>query len=247
MEMDTADKNYTECYIAFLDILGFKNLIGKSSCQNILDIFNDIKNPLKAAYVGDENNIAQGIEAAKHIKTKVMSDSVCFYIDTAVPDALLCLIQCCAIFQAKLLRRSLPILARGAIVLGDIYAEGDTTFGPGMTQAYLLEEKSAKYPRIIITKDTIISARENASRPRLKDAVFDFVKCDFDKFFVVDAITALFMLEGTDVADTPLARYQKLSEHIDSVLSSSIDASIREKYLYLDGKLSDCWKEFFHV
>lgn len=66
--------DYTFCYVAFLDVLGFKEKIKNRTCQDILNIYKNIKNPLKAAYVGDENGKAQLIEASKKVKTKVMSN-----------------------------------------------------------------------------------------------------------------------------------------------------------------------------
>ena len=109
-----------------------------------MSIFKDIKNPLKKAYIG-ENGVAKEIASAQKVNFKCMSDSICMYIDATAPDALICLIMACSIFQANLLKREVPVLVRGAIVVGDIYAKEDTTFGPGMTKAYLLEENSAKY------------------------------------------------------------------------------------------------------
>ena len=236
-------KDYTKCYIAFLDILGFKNRINHSSCQEILDIYKDIKNPLKSIHIGDENNSAQEIYATKHIHTKVMSDSICFYIDSKYQDALFCLLSCCAIFQAKLLRRPTPILVRGAVVLGDIYAEGDITFGSGMTQAYLLEEENAKYPRIIITKETLFNGLVNVSRPSIRDNNNQYVYFDADKYYVVNWLNFLFDIGADKNNESFEMCYQKLSTHIDSILSSEINASVREKYLYLDDTLNRYYHE----
>ena len=48
-----------------------------------------------------------------------------------------------------------PILVRGAITLGDLYCKEDVIFGSGLSNSYLMEEKIAKYPRIIISKDLV--------------------------------------------------------------------------------------------
>lgn len=89
---ETTKREYTQSFIAFLDVLGFKNLVSQATCEEVLDIYKDIKNPLKAAYIGNEQGFAQEILSTKKIKTKVMSDSICFYIDAEEPDALHCLI-----------------------------------------------------------------------------------------------------------------------------------------------------------
>ena len=36
-------KEYRDCYVAFLDILGFKNMINNKSCSELFEIFESIK------------------------------------------------------------------------------------------------------------------------------------------------------------------------------------------------------------
>lgn len=232
------EKIYTRCFIAFLDILGFKQFIHNAQCKEVLAVFRDIRNPLIASYIGDENGVAQEILAAKKIKTKVMSDSICFYIDAEEPDALNCLIHCCGIFQAKLLKRKHPILTRGAIVLGDIYNDGDITFGPGLSKGYLMEENNAKYPRIILTTETIAEGEKLASSPRLRELLWMGVSCDSDQFYYVNSLDTLFLMEPQVEGDTMLDRYQKLMKHTGAVLGSTTDSSVREKYVYLQDKVN---------
>lgn len=72
-------QQYSECYVAFLDILGFKNRIGDDNCQEIVDIFSNIKKPIKAVFLGEKPVVHYNDMDA--VKIKVMSDSVCLYID----------------------------------------------------------------------------------------------------------------------------------------------------------------------
>lgn len=73
-------------------MLGFKKLIEDSSCEEIAEIFAKLSNkrPLKAVYLGNRNIISEN--TANALDMKVMSDSICFYIDVSAPDALLCLV-----------------------------------------------------------------------------------------------------------------------------------------------------------
>lgn len=233
------ENEYKKCFIAFLDILGFKEKIEKSTCEEILNIFKDIKNPLKKAYIG-ENGVAKEIATAQKVNFKCMSDSICMYIDATEPDALICLIMACSIFQAKLLKREVPVLVRGAIVIGDIYAKDDTTFGPGMTKAYLLEENSAKYPRIIMTKETVLQGAMNASTQVMIERLRECVECDFDDYFITMPLDCLLLLQPTDEGKD---RCDKLMNHIGDVLSSSTNSSVREKYIYLKNKLESMRKQ----
>ena len=223
-----ADNNqYSKCYVAFLDLLGFRNTINKASCEDILNIFKEIKNPLAKLYRG-ENGKAVEVSGPEYLHCKVMSDSICFYIEADIENALLCLLSACAIFQAKLLKLATPILVRGAIVLDDLYAKDDVTFGKGLSQAYELEEKSAKYPRIIFTKETFdlgVKGTQEQIQPRMNELVF----CDSDEFYCVDYLPCLSDLEKNDQAEY----CKKVHDHILHVLSTTTDSSIRDKYVYL--------------
>ena len=220
--MDKAE--YTECYIAFLDMLGFKKL-------KIAEIFAQFSNkkPLKTAYLGNRNIISE--DTADALKMKVMSDSICFYIDVNVTNALLWLIMSCMEFQYELYQNEMPIFLRGAIVRGNLYVEKDTMFGPGLTTAYLMEENNTKYPRIILTKELLEIIVRNYEKSDidyvsiLKSMVFR----DDDAFYAVD--NAKLLMSG----DRTIR--EKVKRRIKYMLDTTIDNSIREKYLYLEKRL----------
>lgn len=222
---------YVECYVAFLDMLGFKKLINDSACDKINAIFRKFSNrkPLKSAYVGDENIVSEDTAAA--LKMKVMSDSICFYIDVNVTNALLCIILACINFQYGLYQNDIPIFLRGAIVRGQLYAEKDIIFGPGITQAYLLEENNAKYPRIILTNETLQSMnyRNENNIVDYADIQNTVVFRDNDAFYVVDCLRIL--LSGNQEIR------EKVEKRIKEMLDTTVDSSIREKFLYLEEKL----------
>lgn len=221
--MDT--KQYQNCYVAFIDILGFKNLINceATSCNKILDIYNCLNNIIPTLNIIDDDNKRIPIKGVNDIKTKIMSDSICIYIDTTVKNALLCLVAVCITMQDRLLRLEEPIFVRGAITKGSIYANGDITFGPALTQAYLMEEKNAKYPRIIITKQLIDQGIKDLPANVVKDLYDGLLFRDDDSFYSVNFLAI--------INDESL---HKLRESVSKILDSTTDSSIREKYLYLD-------------
>lgn len=222
---------YTTCYIAFLDILGFKNLIDTKSCEEIHNIFTTkMKKPLSGFSIG-----TKPIVDMEDIKIKVMSDSICFYIDCKRRNALVGLIATCAYFQIELLRMHEPILSRGAIVKGDLYAEDHIVFGPGFVKAYLMEEHSAKFPRIIVTKSTLEDAWDKTDED-ITGYIPRYVFCDFDEFYAIDYLE---LFEGFDTHGEDCHR---LLKHINSVLGMTTDSSVREKYLYLKKNLLRWYK-----
>lgn len=224
-------KQYTNCYIAFLDILGFKELIKTRTCDELCEIFTTkMKKHIGAVYKGTDE-----ILSMDNVKVKVMSDSICFFIDSSVRNALFGLTITCATFQNELMKMSPPILCRGAIVKGDLFWDGDVIFGSGFVDAYLMEEKNAKFPRIIMTMETIQSAQKNTADVIMND-LRSLTFVDYDDFLVIDNIEKF---EGFDIDGT---NYENLYNHIVDVLEQTVDDSVREKYLYLKNSLLRWYK-----
>ena len=132
------DIQYTQYYVAFLDVLGFKNMVNNSSytCKKIVDIYALVQYRYETFFKSK-------IEVQDNIKMKIMSDRICLYIMKDFPNALPYLISYCVAFQCDLLLAT-GLLLRGGITSGDMYVKDDIIFGPALTEAYLLEEKMQK-------------------------------------------------------------------------------------------------------
>lgn len=216
---------YEECYIAFLDLLGFKKRIEKKSCAEILKIYDEMKVPLKKIMHNGKCLMEEG-----DVKAKVMSDSICFYVNTQKQNALFALVSVCMMFQINLARRDEPILVRGGIVKGGIYAQNDVMFGSGLTNAYLLEEKSAIYPRIIMLKqvaDELLLKIEEYGQ----EVIEKMIVADMDGFYIVNYLDFMKRLGNEE-------GIERLHSYSESILASEYDSSVREKYLYLKNKLN---------
>lgn len=219
------EKVYMNCYIAFLDILGFKKMIETMPCSEIYEIYSTrMKNGISRIYLGKELCFEMS-----EIKMKVMSDSICFYVDSSKPNALAGLIVACEYFQEQLLKLSNPILTRGAIVRGDIFTENDIIYGPGFVKAYLMEENNAKFPRIIMTKETIDSAKENATA-QMEPIIPTYTFSDFDAFYTIN------YWAGLNREDSK-TEYPRILSHINHILDTTTDTSVRDKYLYMSKNL----------
>ena len=215
------DIEYKKHYVAFLDILGFKSIIKEKSCQEINDIFSNVKKP--ELYFFDGNKT---ISDNDYINFKIMSDNVIFYIDASIPDALTQLLTNCAVLQADLLSLNDPVLLRGAIVCDDLYYENenDIIYGKALTNAYLLEEKNAKYPRIIIKKHDL----------NLDDEMQKIITyLDDDYYYSVNCYLAINRGKRAD------AIIKTIRNRINNVLDTEDDNSIREKYIYLQKRMND--------
>lgn len=73
--------NYTTCYIAFLDLLGFKKIIESKQCEEIVQIFSEIKKQkIKKIFINENGQWKTFIDQdlIQEVKLKIMSDSICF-------------------------------------------------------------------------------------------------------------------------------------------------------------------------
>ena len=129
---------YTEGYLAFLDVLGFSKFVeNEGNGQATADLFEFVK---KFCYFF---NTSPNL----HVQVSFFSDTI---IITA--DELEHLVLPIYIVESYL-KSKLGLLFRGAIVYGKYYHKSGTTFGPAVVSGYQWEKK-AIYSRILIA-DTI--------------------------------------------------------------------------------------------
>lgn len=150
-------EKYMDCYVAFMDILGFKEIINKRSFEEIEHVFNSIKEFEPAPLLKD-------LDVYRHIDYYIMSDSIVVYVNSGLTGAFIALTDVCNQIQIRLAALDSPVLLRGGISRGELYCNENVIFGPGLTEAYLLESSLAKYPRVIFTEKIRTEALENAGK-----------------------------------------------------------------------------------
>lgn len=140
--------NYEERYIAFIDILGFKNIVQNTSSDSVeLERLNNALNYIlklkKENYKEPYGNNWMGMEFT------MFSDSIVIsYPANGHGNAFYILLEI-ALICIEILNKG--YIFRGGITVGSLVHKGDICFGPAMNCAVDLEKK-AKYPRIIIEK-----------------------------------------------------------------------------------------------
>lgn len=217
------DIQYTQYYVAFLDILGFKNLVANPevTCREILKVYASVKD-VHEVFLQEE-------DMKENIKMKIMSDSVCTYIKASIPNALFALVSHCALFHCSLLDMYPSIFIRGGITFGDMYVENDIIFGPALTEAYLLEERNAKVPRVIMRKCTLDHGLDRSNNDTQKLLQYWTFR-DEDAFYVVDYFKLACREENSQAIEHAKAT-------ASNWLDTTIDESIRQKYLYVEKQI----------
>lgn len=228
-------REYKECYIAIIDLLGFKTLLNSYNCETIAGIFDEINQ----SYIITYNKTGELIVNKEDLHIKVMSDTVCMFIEISVKNALTALMATCDYLQIRLLRLNPPVLSRGAIVKGQIYQNKDVLFGKGFVDAYCFEENNAVYPRIIIDNKVIetYKAFDEAGQRYLDNFL---IKDDYDGMYVSDYLFIFYGLNHNQDLWKNFAKY--IFEKVDN----EPNERIRDKYLYLKNNFPRITKRFMN-
>lgn len=146
-----ADKNDVmktkQYYIAYFDILGYKNFFEDKESDIQIFLQNNKSIAIDTADITtEENDISQSViykSFSDNFIVLIEADSFSEY------EIMLFLSRQIATLQFKfLMEYQIPI--RGAITKGEAYIDDDIVFGSGLIKAVELEGKNALYPRIII-------------------------------------------------------------------------------------------------
>jgi hypothetical protein len=129
--------NYTNQYVAYLDVLGFSELVYKNDTKKLEQFFSDLKKTF---------NFFDGRDD-KFLKISI-SDSIVFATEDT-PESLHKLLKAIRLLQTGL--ASHDIWLRGAITYGEVHYDSETNIivGKAFIDAYNLE-REAVYPRVIV-------------------------------------------------------------------------------------------------
>ena len=225
-------RSYSDCYIAFVDLLGFKRLVNYISCEEIACIFDEINTDYRITINGTD---APWVSPA-NVKMKVMSDTICLYIESSETDALAKIIAACAYFQVRLMRLKDPILSRGAIVRNKMYAKDDITFGPGVIRAYYLEEKIAGSPRIILD-NALYEKNYSELSAQGKEYIDTYTYEDYD----YRCIDSLFLFYGLCHEK---AEWKNFAISTTNIANKENDDNVRNKHKYICERFTTVTKKY---
>ena len=204
---------YRDYYVAFLDILGFSNIVKNQGAEYIHKIFSNVRKAKK--YVKKD----RGGRKNEETKFYFFSDTIVCAIPASEENALESIASNCMLIQHALWSFGSPIWLRGAIARGQLYCGDGEIFGPALVEAYKMEENLAIYPRIVMTVETY----NNGIEESLNEETIDFVIDTDDGLKMVETFGAFKFLKGTDT----------VKEMVMNELRKQTDKHIRDKYLWV--------------
>lgn len=214
-------KEYGQYYFAFMDLLGFKEIVKSHTCEEIAEIFDEAKKQFIINQIVDEKSIP--VVPPRDIHYYVMSDSVCIFIRDDIKSALPVLTWLCLDFQVRMLCQKKPVFVRGSIVRGKVFAEQNVLFGPAMVEAYIRAEKLAQYPRIIIPQDLCEEITDTTDKAFMNG----FTHLEQDGFFVIN------YLDYFSFHASAKEHREGVINYVNHMINDSLDQSVRDKYLYV--------------
>ena len=233
--------SYTESYVAFLDILGFKNIINNYSFEEILMIFkkikqakDDVKWAIYRACDEDDISLVNYNKALSDSKITIMSDSIIVSTPCMYKESLSATIDICWFILYLLYEFEEPILLRGAISKGTMYQNEEITFGKGMVDAYLMQENFSIYPRIILKQELL----DNFEDISLKwDEKSKLILAE-DGYYYIDCL-----YEFLDLPDDVFAQENadKICDYIDNTIhENESNERIVEKMIWMKHEYQRC-------
>lgn len=218
MNVDT----YEDRAVAFIDILGFKNLVRDGRVSTILNAMEIIKRRIRE------------IEGVREVKVDISQFSDCLILSAPNnKSGLPYLVHFASLVASELFLNG--IWCRGGITTGQIYHKGSVAFGQALIDAYNLESQLAVYPRILITWDTADSFVElkNDGQPRHKlRSRGNFFRQDFDNNLHLDIFSPMMSLpQSTGILKETTVK--TVHDHI----SAQIDVSEKIDVMKIQSKL----------
>lgn len=144
MAQAPANPNFRQYFVAFLDVLGFSQMVAAELVDQgqgyLAKLFRCHQS---AAVIFRDDVNCQIIQFSDSIVVAMPYDGARFkWFASRVAD-----------YQRLLLDEGL--LCRGGIAIDNHFSNGSFTFSAGLIRAYEIESKAARYPRVVVSPDVL--------------------------------------------------------------------------------------------
>ncbi|MFI2133040.1 hypothetical protein ACH434_23775 [Lysinibacillus fusiformis] len=229
-------QDYGQYMVAFIDILGFRNIVQKS--ENEIEYFKKILHATQII----EHLVGYNDEKQKNkerfVEMVQFSDSLVISMPYNGIYTLRKIIMDLDLVQ-KIIARDVGIMLRGGLTYGKLYHKGNISFGPAFVDAYQLESKVAKTPRIIIDPKLLEPSGDDVNQCMLHSIIQSTLKKDVDGYYFIN------FLGGDFAGPTAPEVAEKLKKYAELELSNITEVneqneSIKAKMIWMLDYIKEC-------
>ena len=218
-----ANEIYQDRYCAFVDILGFKELISDLDKGRIT--FEQIRELLRFAHEPHHDPLYPGFGFhGADVRHQSISDAVCI---SALPSpaGLMHVFNALQTLSLTLLRQG--FFTRGAVVKGPLYHDDRVVFGDALVRAYTLEQTVVRSPRIMITRDVALDIEKYIAHEVVGSQFSNTVGRASDGPHYLHVLRALMVLHDENLDDESrheyLAGFNEMADKIQIRFDESAD------------------------
>lgn len=231
---------YENRLVAFIDILGFSELIERTAANpGIVPWMMKILDTIKS-----NETLKDKFDKSLDLRIEFTSFSDCFVLSTRIPEDPVNI----ALFQVALLCSSMlkaGLFVRGAVVEGKIYHKDNIVFGPGLLDAYNKERNQASYPRIILSESILRKYEQESQVPKFANFIRKWspllIRKDYDGQFFLDTMFAVpFSIETADEKEHLILIKIQIEKNLDLHKN---DQEILRKYIWLKDLYNELLEE----
>jgi hypothetical protein len=232
-------RHYKKSLVAYLDIIGFKKKIEKSSksAEEADAIYQILRTHHRTTQIINKGKDAPYIELTK-LKATSFSDNIVISLPIMNDKTFRSFIHLVTYFQWD--TTDFNSFLRGAIVFGRICHTKEVVFGPAMVHAYELERKVSKWPRVIVDQELIDLLSEET-----RQFAFDYVLLrDETGLLFVDYLRYIYLTklaeetDGTNKVPSYLTEEFVFRQHRQSIELALNEPRLVSRVLFAFYKLS---------
>lgn len=227
-------QKYENRLVAFIDILGFSEMVNHTieDAKNIRCLTAALKSLYDKFWQWEADGTYSSFAFTQ------FSDSIVISSLAETTDSFEMLQQ--LLLGVVELVDSYGILVRGGIACGALIHDKVMVVGPAMNEAYYLESKIAKYPRIIIAKELKEQIEVDLAESLLSRTQFTSVP-QYCKLFQIDEDGYCYLdYVNPDENYCECAKEEHLmilEQLVQNNLQSTLDQCVKEKYCWLQKKI----------
>jgi len=237
---------YENRVVAFLDILGFKDILDNTITLDVvqneknIDIIINAFKSIRDVWDLDEKKepFAYRSKEGELIKSKkeitMFSDCVLISFPYYEPSEVFhTLVELQWVIMRLL---NFKIICRGGITFGDVIHNSKIMFGPAIVEAYKLE-KDATYPRVILSEKIIELGsliRSHNTYQQEKEYIKQIVTKDEDGLYYID-----YFQKAQGELDDPLYDFPEYLYNLGEIIKNGLiytDTDIKKKYEWMRDK-----------